>query len=487
MSAGGQAMTTLMAEALQAPKGCSMLDIGFGIGGAAFGFAESLDATIRGVDVGVQGHELAQAELAQRNKARESAGLTPLKITFALEDCSQADYAPESFDVIYSRDTFVHLSAESKEKVFANCYKWLKPGGKICIADYSLGRNSHQTGEPTPAFATYLQARDYHMYTASQYSTALETAGFTGVNSRDMAHWYCITCQTELDRVSQPGPSRDKCLEEEGEEQTAKLEQTYLNKVQMTLRGDRSYVLITGVKGSDANGKSSSLEAQVQKAYLKLYNKGWVMSCDGNLSARVAPGSSEFFVTPTGIDADEIDPSQIVRCNGNGKTDGAIKPTSEVDLHSLIYQSRPDVGAIVHSHSIYACAIACCRIPLPPTHYAVCELMCDPTLCKVKDAENASAVQCSTYHTYGTFELATATLAALGQNYACFLANHGAVVVGEDLKEAMYLTERLERECEIYWRAKQLSRPIPLTPEEITSLAVRDQTYGQNPDGEQSS
>ena len=90
------------------------------------------------------------------------------------------------------------------------------------------------------------------------------------------------------------------------------------------------------------------------------------------------------------------------------------------------------------------------------------------------------AVQCSTYHTYGTFELATATLAALGQNYACFLANHGAVVVGTDLADAMHKTERLERECEIYWRAKQLARPIPLTVEEIDSLAVRDQTYGQD-------
>ena len=64
------------------------------------------------------------------------------------------------------------------------------------------------------------------------------------------------------------------------------------------------------------------------------------------------------------------------------------------------------------------------------------------------------------------------------------MANHGAVVVGKDLAEAMYLTERLERECEIYWRAKQLARPIPLTDEEIKSLAERDQTYGQNPQKE---
>lgn len=469
-------MTKLMAEALNAPKGCSMLDIGFGIGGAAFGFAESLDATIHGIDVGVQGYEMAKQELARRNEKRQASGLPPLKITFALNDCVQATFAPESFDVIYSRDTFVHLSAEDKAKVFANCFKWLKPGGKICIADYSLGRNSDADGLPTPEFALYLQARDYHMYTSGQYSQALSNVGFESIDAQDMAHWYCVTCQTELDRVAQPGPGRDKCLEEQGQEQVAKLEQTYMNKIHMTLRGDRSYILITGVKP----GNDHVLQKDVQEAYLKLYSKGWVMSCDGNISARASPESPDFFVTPTGIDATSIQPSQVVRCNGNGKTEGQIKPTSEVDLHTLIYQTRPDVGAIVHSHSIYACALACCRIPLPPAHYAVCELLCDPSRHQGREAEEGTtAVQCSTYHTYGTFELATACLAALGQNYACFLANHGAVVVGKDLAEAMHRTERLERECEIYFRAKQLARPIPLTPEEIHSLAVRDQSYGQ--------
>lgn len=263
-----------------------------------------------------------------------------------------------------------------------------------------------------------------------------------------------------------------------GEEQVDKLEQTYLNKIQMTLRGDRSYVLITGVK---AAGDLIKMQTAVQESYLKLYNKGWIMGCDGNLSARLAPGSDEFLVTPTGIGPSEILPSQVVICDKNGTTSGAIKPTSEVGLHTLIYQSRPDVGAIVHSHSIYACALACCRIPLPPSHYAVCELLCDPASCPEKaNQEGATAVQCSTYHTYGTFELAVATLAALGDNYACFMANHGSIVVGKDLEHAMHLQERLERECEIYFRAKQLARPIPLTPDEVKSLALRDQTYGQD-------
>jgi phosphoethanolamine N-methyltransferase len=192
MSAGGEAMTRLMAEAMQAPAGGSMLDIGFGIGGAAFDFAESLGATVHGIDLGEKGYGLAQQELKQRNEERVACGREKLNVSFALQDCTEATFEPESFDVIYSRDTFVHLSAESKAKVFANCYKWLKPNGKICIADYSLGRNSDETGFPTPSFAMYLQARDYHMYTSKQYSEALQTAGFEGVRAQDMAHWYCV-------------------------------------------------------------------------------------------------------------------------------------------------------------------------------------------------------------------------------------------------------------------------------------------------------
>ena len=185
-------MTKLMAEALQAPKGGSMLDIGFGIGGAAFDFAESLGATVHGIDLGEKGYGLALQDLERRNQERMANGQEPLKVTFALQDCSQAEFEPESFDVIYSRDTFVHLSAESKAKVLANCFKWLKPHGKICIADYSLGHNSDKSGLPTPSFAMYLQARDYHMYTAKSYAEALEKAGFEAVTAKDMAHWYCV-------------------------------------------------------------------------------------------------------------------------------------------------------------------------------------------------------------------------------------------------------------------------------------------------------
>jgi L-fuculose-phosphate aldolase len=162
------------------------------------------------------------------------------------------------------------------------------------------------------------------------------------------------------------------------------------------------------------------------------------------------------------------------------------KPSSESGLHDCIYKARPDVGAIVHMHSIYVCALAGCRLPLPPAHYAVCELLqtfdfANPLGGSTKVSLDDATVQCASYHTYGTAALAAATLKGLGKNHAVLMANHGAIVVGPDLETAMYKAERLERECEIYWRCRQLhSPPQPLTLEEIRDLQQADESYGQD-------
>jgi L-fuculose-phosphate aldolase len=240
------------------------------------------------------------------------------------------------------------------------------------------------------------------------------------------------------------------------------------------------------------------LRQELCDAYKTLYSKGWIMSCDGNVSVR-APDGNHILMTPTGINTPDLTAATMVLCDSNGDSLEKLKPTSEKDLHTLIYQSRPDVGAIVHSHSIYACALACCRIPLPPAHYAVCELLHNTAGVNNDSPENVM-VKCTPYYTYGTWELAMASLAGLGQNHAVLLANHGAVVVGPDLATAMHSTERLERECEIYWRAMQFSsssnnnngtganngasavQPQALTYAEIQALHKRDLTYGQEAD-----
>jgi L-fuculose-phosphate aldolase len=497
MGAGGTEMTRMMAKVIEpvlkatstststSTSSCRMLDVGFGVGGTAFEFCELYGATVTGIDVNPTGVQLANEELKKRNAQLAATGKPQLNVTFHVQDASQAIYEEGSFDVIYSRDALLHLNAATKEQLFRQFTKWLAPGGMVCIGDYCLGNKSHDgTGLPTPEFQEYLTTRGYHMWTPEMYAKTLEDAGLEQGVGRDLAFWYCATCQKELDRVLLPGPTREEFLKSNNEETLNGLETTYRNKIQMTLRGDRSYTLVTAVK----KAKYMDLRQQVVDAYIQLSKENLIMSCDGNISARCGADdatATHFLVTPTGIDISDLEACKIVLCDHNGKgvPGQTFKPTSEKDLHTLIYQARPDVGAIVHSHSIYACALACCRMSLPPAHYAVCELLCNTTTstCSSLPSE-AAAVQCAPYHTYGTWALAVATLNALGKNEAVFMANHGAVVVGPDLETAMYRTARLERECEIYWRAKQLGIPQNLTLPEIQQLHVRDQTYGQTPE-----
>lgn len=486
MSAGGREMTHLMAKAIagdtkdKLPAGSKLLDIGFGIGGAAFDFASSnTNVSVHGIDVNPVGLEMAQKALKEINEGLVDDGKPPLDVTFQLVGANEATFAEESFDVIYSRDVLLHLDAEAKQELFQKCIKWLKPGGTICIGDYCLGRNFAKGATPTKStasFQEYLKTRGYHFWTPAEYGEQLESVGFESINPRDMAFWYCGICQTELDRVLDGGANRDELINSQGEDSVSGLQSTYQNKIQMTLRGDRSYVLLTATR----EPRFLKLRQEVCDTYTKLNKTGLVLSCDGNVSARA--DSEHYILTPTGVDIPDLTAHNMVLCDNNGKAVASekYKPTSEVDLHTLIYQTRPDVGAIVHSHSIYACALACCRIPLPPAHYAVCELICDSSRCLPTKPEE-SRVNCGAYHTYGTWELATATVAALGKNYACLMANHGAIVVGENLEEALYFAERLERECEIYFKSVQLAKPISLTKEEIQSLHQRDMTYGQSP------
>jgi L-fuculose-phosphate aldolase len=484
MSAGGEAMTVKTADALKSvltkQGGARILDVGFGIGGPAFYFAETFGAHVHGVDVNPVGVDMAQKEAVRR---ASKVGSTKFEVL----DIGKAHFAPASYDIIHSRDVMVHLSSAAKDQLFVKFREWLSPGGMVCIGDYCLGTNSTAAGEPSPVMQKYLDARGYHMMTPVEYAQRFVQAGFEPdyTEAQDLALWYCSVCQTEIDRVSLPGPNRDKFLEQHGEKALLGLQKTYSDKIQMTLRGDRSYVMVTATNLPAEH----ILRKEVCNAYKQLSKVGQIMSCDGNVSARASKDT--FLITPSGVNIPDLSPDKMVLCTNDGKAckGEAYKPSSESNLHNLIYQNRPDVGGIVHAHSIYVCALACCRIPLPPAHYAVCELLQEVTDFSsstggstVKNIDDM-VVKCAPYHTYGTKELGKATLDGLGKNHAVLMANHGAVVVGADMECAMYNAERLERECEIYWRCLQMGSvgpPKPLTLSDIQALQSADETYGQD-------
>ena len=88
----------------------------------------------------------------------------------------------------------------------------------------------------------------------------------------------------------------------------------------------------------------------------RLYEKGFVASTDGNLSARLPEGG--FLTTPTGLPKGELSEALIASLDAEGRP-VAGKPSSEWPMHMAIYRARPDVGAVVHAHPPFATALAC--------------------------------------------------------------------------------------------------------------------------------
>jgi len=485
MSAGGYETSLEMAKLLapvlkrENPK---VLDIGCGIGGSAFFFATEFGASVHGLDINDVGIQMAKREMEANPLPKGDCKFETLDAT-----SDTCNFEPETFDVIYSRDTILHMDHQCKLKLFAKFKTWLKPGGMICICDYCLGPKS--ASKISPDFQKYLSTRGYHLLSPESWENTFAEIGFDKefVEARDCALWYCQICRKEVDRIVVPGEGRDIFLANKNEEDIMKLEKVYGDKINMTLRGDRSYVMVTATKTPSL----FNARKEVSDAYKLVSKKNMIMSCDGNVSRRVDEDS--FLITPSGVDIAELEAKKIVHCDMNGYSlpGEQFKPSSEFQLHASIYKARPDVGAIVHTHGIYSCALACCRVPLPPAHYAVCELLgpfdfSDPnggsTVEKKDPTIGDAVIRCANYHTYGSKHLAEVTSKGLGKNQAVLMGNHGAIVVGKDMDYAMYNAERLERECEIYWRCLQMKAvgvPQPLTMDEIKDLHRADESYGQ--------
>ena len=164
----------------------------------------------------------------------------------------------------------------------------------------------------------------------------------------------------------------------------------------------------------------------------------------------------------------EPDDAVMLAADGAPLDAGARLPTSEWRLHLALYR-RPDVGAVVHTHSPEATAAATLARAVPAVHYVVARF-------------GGSELPCAPYATYGTEELVEAVVATLGESgLACLMANHGAVAVGADLATASSLATDVEWLCGVWRRALQLGTPDVLDDAEIARVREQFRSYGQPP------
>jgi L-fuculose-phosphate aldolase len=197
----------------------------------------------------------------------------------------------------------------------------------------------------------------------------------------------------------------------------------------------------------------------------ELSRSGLVVGTAGNVSVREGDLVA---VTPSGLRYAELTPELV----GVHRLDGApveapLGPTSELPLHLAIYAARPEVRAVVHTHSVAATALSTVVDEIPSVHYYM--------------AMFGGPVLVAPYATYGTDTLARNVVHALRDRTGCLMGNHGAVTVGPDLVTAHDKSVYLEWLCEVYLRASSAGSPRLLSALEIDAVSSKLGAYGQRP------
>ena len=198
------------------------------------------------------------------------------------------------------------------------------------------------------------------------------------------------------------------------------------------------------------------------KSMQTLQELGLNRGTSGNASIRQDSG---LIVTPSGMAIRDMTVTQMVEMNMQGEATSAGKPSSEWRFHRDIYLARPEINAVVHTHSMFATTLACLQKEIPPFHYMIA-------------IAGGSNVRCSEYKLFGTQALSDAAIMALRDRKACLLAKHGMIAIGSNLQQAMDIAIEVEGLCEQYWRALQISTPENLTSEEMDEVFEQFKDYG---------
>lgn len=201
--------------------------------------------------------------------------------------------------------------------------------------------------------------------------------------------------------------------------------------------------------------------AAVVRFAASLFARGYAAGSAGNISVRLADG---YLITPTNASLGALDPARLARLDREFRHIGGDPPSKEVFMHRAFYEARPETGAVVHLHSTMATAVSALEgvdpeAPIPPlTPYFVMRI--------------GRRLPLLPYFPPGDPAMGTAIAAAAGRARAVLLANHGPVVSGPGLAEAVYAAEELEEAAKLFLLLRG-ERYRVLGPAEIAGLERR--------------
>src|SRR6202167_4031655 len=196
----------------------------------------------------------------------------------------------------------------------------------------------------------------------------------------------------------------------------------------------------------------------------ELVQRGLAVGTSGNVSVR--RDEQSFFVSPTGMSYDTLEPDDIPLMDVDGRWFGRRRPSSEWRFHRDIFRARHEIAAIVHTHSPKATSLACTGRGIPAFHYMVA-------------VAGGVDIRCAPYHTFGSQELSDAAVEALTGRLACLLANHGVIALGTDLNGALSLAGEVEDLAGKYCAALALGEIRILDDLEMERVIDKFRTYGK--------
>jgi L-fuculose-phosphate aldolase len=208
------------------------------------------------------------------------------------------------------------------------------------------------------------------------------------------------------------------------------------------------------------------VKQQLIDACHRVYNKGWVASNDGNISARLDDG--RILCTPTGMSKGTLTPEDlcIIDMDGN-KLEGAAdrRPSTEMKVHLMAYQERPDVMSVCHAHPPYA------------TGYALAGL--DLGECKLPEVIlSLGTVPLTSYGLPGTDELPDKIKEWIQKSDAFLMELHGVLVIGQGIMNTYYKMETVEHFAHIDFIARNLGGAQIMSQEQATELLAARERYG---------
>jgi ribulose-5-phosphate 4-epimerase/fuculose-1-phosphate aldolase len=188
-----------------------------------------------------------------------------------------------------------------------------------------------------------------------------------------------------------------------------------------------------------------------------LFDRGLTIGSSGNISVRLDDG---WLMTPTGSSMGNLDPNEISKVDLDGNLISGKSPTKESFLHIAMYDERPDSGAVVHLHSTHSVAVSCLadidkKNVLPPiTAYYVMKIGKLPLV---------------PYFPPGDINLARAVKEMASSHHAVLLANHGPVVAGKTLEDAVYAIEELEETARLFLLLRNM-KTLYLNENQVSAL-----------------